>query len=122
MRVIKDREDVVLRAAAKREVIIGAGGSLEHAPAVVAAVDDWHIDFLARALSDVGDPLDAGDAVEAEAPRIAEAVRKNLVRAGRRAKEGIGRWRRIRAGCADIYPQNFPEEHVDVLRIARRIV
>src|SRR3989442_2056983 len=76
--VVEDRKDIGLRVAAKRGVVVRAGGTLEHAPAVVAAVDDRHVHFLARVLTDVGHPLHAGEAIEAEAPWVAHAVRKNL--------------------------------------------
>ena len=122
MRIVENRGNVILRTAAERGLVVRARESLEYAPAIVAAIDDRHIDFLARALADVAGPLDARDGVEAEAPRIAEAVRKDLVGARGRAKEGIGRRRRIRAGCADVDPQDLPEQHIDVLRVVRRIV
>ena len=52
-------------------------GAFEAAPAVVAA-ERHEVDFLERALADVVEPELAAAAIEAPAPRIAEAVREDL--------------------------------------------
>ncbi len=54
-----------------------AGKALAETPPVVAAALD-DVDFLARALADVARPQPARGAVEAEAPRVAQAPGENL--------------------------------------------
>jgi hypothetical protein len=122
MEVVEDRKDIVLRAGAERGVVIGAGGSFEDAPPVVAAAHDRRVHLFARALSDVGDPLRTGEAIEAESPWVAHSVGEDLGATGRRAKEGIRRRRRVGERHADVDPQNLPEQEVNVLRVVGYVV
>ncbi len=104
----------------------GAGLALVDAPAVVAAGDEGRVDFFLRALADVADPRLPGDPIEAEAPRVAQAHREDLVAAGDGAEERIGAGRRVRHARSgrriDVEAQDLAEQQVEILRVVRRVV
>src|SRR4029077_14742744 len=108
--VAEDRRKVVRRRA-ERRVVVRAGKPLVAAPAVVTAVGDRRIHLFPRALPHIANPLDAGQPVEAETPRIAHAVREDLVAPWGGAEERIRRWRGVRRRRrVDVDPQDLAEE------------
>src|SRR5207248_3364168 len=86
-------------------------------PAVVeAGLDD--VDLLVEVLADVAEPQLAGLAIEAEAPRVAQAVGVDLrPRAGGR-DEGVARGRPPGRG---IETEQLAEDDAEVLRVAHRV-
>src|SRR5690606_33165659 len=85
-----------------------------------AAVGRLEVDLLDRVLADVADVEVAGQAVEAEAPRVAQAERPDLVPDVRVVHERIGR-RDDRAGRVDVEAEDLAEQRVPTLGVARRI-
>jgi len=81
MRVVIKNWWLVVRLDAGRGTEARAEVTLEDPPSVIAAVHNRGVHLLPRPLSDVRDPLLTGDAVEAEAPRVAESE-------GRRSRRG----------------------------------
>jgi hypothetical protein len=109
-------------------VVVVAEVPLHHLPAVVAAthrVGGLPVDLLARILTHVADEQVARSEVEAEAPRVPEALRPDLVAdrvagiAG--ADERVVGRDRVRQRV-DVDAEQLPEEQVVVLRLAVRIV
>ena len=116
----------IVRQIAQRGIDVGAHRALIHPPAVIAALHDRRVDFLACALADVAHPELAGPAIEAEAPGIAHAERKNFVAPGR-VDEGIVERRGIerarnRVRMIDVDTQYLAQQHIGVLCVVRRIV
>ena len=125
MVVVEDREEVIRRIA-KCGIVVGAERALVDPPAVVAALHDRRVHFLARALSHVADPLLAGGAVETEPPRVAQAECINLVPTGQ-IDEGVVRGGRVGRTCdgvrfVDVDAEDFSEQHIGVLRIVWWVV
>jgi hypothetical protein len=96
--------------------------SLEHVPAVVGT-DLAEVDLLPLVRADVGDVEVAKPAIEAVAPRVAQAERKYLIGAGRRRERIVG-WHRIVArrvagkGVAiHVDPQDLAEQGVEILPV-----
>src|SRR5690606_18215377 len=99
--------------------------AFERRPAVVlaaAAGGGLIVDLLARVLADIADEQAAGQAVEREAPRVAQPARPHLVRRVARAGERVRRrdavvWRRSDV-LVDIEAQQLAEQCVAALRVA----
>jgi hypothetical protein len=118
------------------------GEPLLASPAVVPAAEltavrargGLEIDLLPRVLAHIADEEIPGQAVERDAPRVAEAVRPDLPARGRhsrardrhcrRAEERIGEWDRIVWWARDINVQaeNLAEKLAEVLGVVRRVI
>ncbi len=136
MRVVEDRRRVARRRrAAQRTDARRADVAFHDPPAVIAsgcARPGIEIDLLARALAHVADKEIAGQPVEREAPRVAQAVRPDfgtLASAGAVARRpGVRiRWRdavvrRDVDVLVDVEAQELAEPHAERLRIVRRVV
>lgn len=73
MRVVIKNWRFVVRLDAGRRTETCAEVAFKDAPSVVAAIHNRSVHLLPRSLSDVRDPLLTADAIEAEAPRVAES-------------------------------------------------
>jgi hypothetical protein len=87
--VIDGEGDARAVAGAAREA--GAVEALHAAPAVVqaAVARELEVDLFTRALAHVAHPHVPGDAIEAEAPRVANTERPDLIRRGGVPDEGV---------------------------------
>ena len=98
--VLEDRQrHPRLIAAGARRVAVPV--ALDDVPAVVlaaGAAGRLEVDFFEAVLADVADVEIAGGTVEAEAPRIAQPVRPDLIASRRGSDERIGRRADVR--CA----------------------
>ncbi len=81
------------------------------------------VDLLSRVLTDVADQQRSGDPVEAEAPRIAEAVAPDLICACAARERVAGRDRVGGSGAArvGVDPQQLAEQRLPVLAVLQRV-
>jgi len=93
-------------------------------PAVVGAADAvWqYVDLLPCILADVGDKQVTGGAVEAEAPRVAQAIRPDLWSGVSAVAEWVVVWRGVGLGDVDVEAQQLAEESAQVLTVSLRVV
>ena len=103
-----------------RVVWVEAMKALADHPAVVAALFD-NVDLLEQVLSDVAEEQPSVLAIEREAIRVAEAVRIDLVLAGR-ADERVVRRDRVRRAAVHVDAQDRAKQREDVLAVADRPV
>ena len=86
--VLGDRErQAVLRQPSRLEAVRALHPVPAEVQAALAGARD--VDLLPRALADVADPQVARLAIERQAPRVAQAVVPDLVRAVRRSTNGL---------------------------------
>src|SRR5207244_4353804 len=113
--------------AAGRGVRLETMPALEDVPAVVLAARArrrLHVHFLPRILTDVADVEIPGHAVEAEAPRVADSERPDLVQPRIAwSHEGVARRRDVVGRRLDVHvePQELAEEHGRILGVLERI-
>src|SRR5690606_29381025 len=116
-----DRHHQALGVAAGAR--LEALGPLHHVPAVVLAArgaGGLQVHLLEPVLADVGDVKVAGLAVEAEAPRVAQAVGPDLGPGALAVHEGVV-WRRDGALAGDVEPEELAEYGVEALAVALRV-
>ncbi len=95
------------------------------APAIVLAAlarTGLEIDLLAGSLADVTDEQIAARAVEAEAPRVAQAIGPDLVECGRVIDEGIVYWNRVGAARVHVDAQELAEQGIEALTVVVRVI
>jgi hypothetical protein len=89
-------------------------------PAVVLAAraaGGLEVDLLPRVLPDVTDEEIACEAVEAEAPRIAQAVRPDLGPGAGHPKEGVGGGNPVGCRPVDVDAENLAKEAPQILGV-----
>src|SRR5581483_7665878 len=109
VRVVEDRVDVAGLLAARRE------DRLAVRPGVVAA-GGHDVDLLEREVADVGEPELAGVRVEAEAERVPEARREDLLTLPGLAEERVV----VRDRAVEVEPHDLALDRVQVLRVRIR--
>jgi len=106
------------RSVVARGGRVEAGRALHAPPAVVLAAEArrrLEVHLFASALADVGDEQITGLSVEAEAPRVAQAVGPDLRHGALRRAKRIRRRDRVRKRAVDVQAQDLAEERAEVL-------
>src|SRR5262249_28921784 len=94
VRVVQDRQNTAGRGPANTTVEVGIANHPFHdAPAIVAAKGD-DVDLFAGGLPDIAANQLSGGPVKGPAPRVAQTIRIDFVRARDRTEERVRRRRR----------------------------
>src|SRR5262245_2151961 len=122
MGVLPDRLDQP-GGRAVEEWLVAVRALLERPPEVVAATDGprQEVDLLPLRLADVAEPEVARLAIEAPAPRIADAELPDLFAPAGAVDVGIVARDRVRRSRVDVDAQDLAEQRCAVLSVTQRV-